>query len=312
LDNVEESLRPIPEIALAYLRGDFESVKRRFLGIKAGGALKLCACPIAIVAAVSLGDYPFFSELEAYLKELVKANISGSVTAYAELALAGAYLGAGTPNMVPEWLKTGDFNALPQNAKRNAAYMRVQYFRSQMNPELMLAVAQTTLALCADEHNFTFEETYLLILCAAACNDLNREDEAEKYLLAAMRMNLPHGFVSPFAELATTLSTLTARCLEQEFPEYSQTVMGQWQQRIPSWIRFHNQFKEDIITSALTLQEAQIARLVAQSVPFKKIAGQFNIAVKTLDNKVRIIYEKLSVKNRKELAEFTLPFHPFH
>jgi DNA-binding CsgD family transcriptional regulator len=311
LDTVEERLRVIPEIALAYLRGDFERVKRRYLEIPEDGALKLCACPIVIVAAISLGDYPFYRELETYLHGLVEANIGGSVTAYAQLALAGAYLGAGVPNMIPDWLKTGDFTALPQNAKRNAAYMRVQYFRSQKNPQLMLAVAQTTLALCANEQEFTFEETYLLILCAVACHDLKREKDAERYLLEAMRMNIPHGFISPFMELASALGTLLERCLEREFPEYSKIMTGQWKHRLLSWIKFHNQFKKDLITSVLTLQEAQMARLAAQGVPFKEIAEQFNIAVKTLDNKMRKIYEKLSVKNKKELAGFTLPFDPF-
>ena len=311
LDNVEQRLRVIPEIALAYLRGDFERVKRRFLEIPDGGAPKLCACPIAIVAAISLGDYPFYAELETYLKGLVELNISSSVTAYAQLALAGAYLGAGAPNMIPDWLKAGDFSALPQNAKRNAAYMRVQYFRSQKNPELMLAVAQTTLALCANEYEFTFEETYLLILCAIACYDLGREDDAEKYLLEAMKMNIPHGFISPFTELAAALGTLPQRCLEREFPEYYQTVAGLWKHRFLSWIKFHNQFKEDLITNVLTLQEAKMARLVAQGVPYRQIAEQFNITVKTFDNRVRVIYEKLSLKNKKELADFTLPFDPF-
>jgi DNA-binding CsgD family transcriptional regulator len=189
--------------------------------------------------------------------------------------------------------------------------MRVQYLRSQKDPELMLAVAQTTLALCADEHKFTFEETYLLILCAVACYDLGREGDAENYLLTAMRMNLPHGFISPFAELAATLGTLPSRCLEREFPEHYEIVTGQWKYRLPNWIKFHNQFKEDLLVNILTLQEAQMARFVAQGWPFKKIAEQFNITVKTFDKRVQVIYEKLSVKNRKELMEFTLPFHPF-
>ena len=49
----------LPEMGLAYARGDFARLKDCYYTISADAAVKLCACPSAIAAAISLGDYSF-------------------------------------------------------------------------------------------------------------------------------------------------------------------------------------------------------------------------------------------------------------
>lgn len=68
-----------------------------------------------------LGRLSVFREVETYLEGVAEANLSAATTACAELIFANGYLGAGAPDMIPDWLKNGDFSALPPGAKQNAA-----------------------------------------------------------------------------------------------------------------------------------------------------------------------------------------------
>ena len=306
----DERLRPIVEIGFAYALGEFERAKRCFLQI--GGdddAVKLGACPTTMAAAISTGDYPFYMELETYLKNVIQASPNADVSAFAELTLASAQICTGALRMIPDWLKDGEFHALPQPAKLNAAFIRVQYFRWQGNHELMLAVAQTTLALCSAQHGISYEDTYLRLLCAVAHRALGSTDEARRYLLDAMRKNLPHGFITPFAEFMPLLSGLMEQCLEQEFPKHYDAVIGQWKRTFTNWLAFHNRFTEDHITLMLSLRDYQIARLAAQNVPYKKIAEQFHMSLGTLNNKMQVIYESLFISGksrRQQLAKYVI------
>ena len=302
----DEQQRIMLEMWLAYPRGDFERVKHLYYEIVQGGAVRLIASGTAIAAAISLGDYPFFTEVETYLKNIVKTGSCAEVTAYAEFMLAIAYNGMSAPNMLPGWLKNGDFRALPEQAKPTAAYIRVQYTSQQKNPEVLLATAQATLALCASEHKLTDPDTYLRIHCAEACMALSRENDATNYLRSAMQRNLPHGFITPFAERLVHLGGLCERLLEREFPFSYDAVTGQFECTTKNWIIFHNRFTQDNVTHILSLREYQIARLSAQHVPDGKIAEQFCISIGRLKTIKNGIYGKLFVKNRNELARYIL------
>ena len=167
--------------------------------------MRLRVCPVAIAAAICTGDYASYAEIDAYLKGCVKAGRGSDVTAYAELALSVAAVCVIIPGMAPDWLKEGDFSALPAQARLDALYMRVKYLQCLSKDEAMLAAAQTGLSFCASEQGVTFFELYLRLMCAVACYTLGRADEARRRLLETMRLCLPNGFISLFAEYLTPL-----------------------------------------------------------------------------------------------------------
>jgi DNA-binding NarL/FixJ family response regulator len=302
-----KSLRTVLEMWLAYSKGDFELVKRRFNEIEENNTKKLVASGIAIAAAISLGDYPFFLEVESYLKSVVKADAGADVTAQAELMLAVAYNGASAYSMLPKWLINGDFGLLHHSAKPTAAYMRVQYLSRQNPPELALAVAQAYFSVYSSDQAITYEDTYLRIDLAAACHALGRTDEAENYLRSAMKKNLPHGFITAFAERMAVLSGLCEQLLEREFPEHYDAVTSQFERVTKNWVVFHNRFTQDNITLILSLKEIQMARLAAQGLSDPKIAEHFGLAYKTVKNRMDTIYDSLCIsgkKRKRELAKF--------
>jgi len=302
----EERLSLQYEAELSYLRGDFARTMRCYQRTDGDDAARLRACPVTIAAAISLGDYRAYTEIDTYLKKCAEAHKGSGAAAFAEQALATAAVSIIAPNMAPDWLKEGDFSALAPQAKPNALYLRAKYFRCLNKYDAMLAVAQTALTLSAQPQGFTTTDIYLRVTCAVACYCLGRDDEARRWLLEAMRICLPHGFITPFAEVVAALGGLTEQCLELEFPACRDAVLGQWERTWKNWIAFHNQFTKDNITLMLTLREYHLAQLVAQRVPYAEIARRHCISVGRLKNIMLEIYEKLYISGREELAKYIM------
>lgn len=303
----EEKPRLQYEAELAYLRGDFAHVMRCCDKTEGDEAARLRASLIAVAAAISLGDYPAYLKIEAYLKSGTGAGRGSDSSAIAELALASVAVSVTAPNMVPKWLSEGDFSAFPAQVKPPyMLYLRAKYFMCIGKYEIALAVAQTALTFCALERGITFPEIYLRVVCALACHCLGRENEARRWLLEAMRITLPHGFVTSFAETVSDFGGLVEQCLDEAFPDCCDAVIRQWERTVKNWITFHNRFAKDNITLILSLREYHLAQLVARRVPYAKIARQFNISVGRLKNIMLEIYEKLFISSRDELAQYVL------
>ena len=300
----ENRLQLVYEAELAYLRGDFARTMACFHQTGKDDLLRLRVCPAAIASAISLGDYHTYTEIEAYLKDCVKAG--GDIDALAELSLATVAVSCIAPNMAPDWLKAGNLSALPPSIRPIALYLRAKYFNCTGQFEAMLTVAETALSLCASQQGVTHPDIYLRLMCAVACRCMERQDEARQWLLAAMRIALPHGFTTPFSEIVTALGGLLEQCLEREFPDYRDAVLGQWKRTWKNWITFHNRFTKDNITLILSLRQYHIAVLVAQRVPYAKIAKQQCISVGRLKNIMLEIYQMLFISSREELAKYVL------
>jgi len=302
----EERLRLYYEGELAYLRGDFERAKRCFGGISGDDAAKLRACSLFAVVVVGTGEYALFQEIESYCQGMIRANLGADVTAAAELALVTAYVGAFIPVLLPDWLKDGDFSALPRDLRPEALCRRVRYLHFMKKYESMLDVAQTALTLESPEDSISYPNAYLRLMCAAACCLINRRDDAEGYLLGAMRDYLPHGFITLFAELAPLFGGMLERLLEREYPEYYAAVTGQSERVIPKWLDFHNRLTKDNITLILSRRDYQIALLAARGVPNKKIAEHYNMSLGRTKNKISEIYAELHIDNRENLKKLIL------
>lgn len=303
----EERLSLQYEAELSYLRGDFARVMRCYDKTEGDEAARLRASLAAVAAAISLGEYPAYLQIEAYLKRHADIGRGSDSSAIAELALASVAVSVSARKMVPGWLAEGDFSAFgPQVKPPHLHFLRAKYLMCTGKYEIALAVAQTALTFCAQEQGITYSEIYLRVVCAIACHCLGREDDAARRLLEAMRIALPHGFITPFAEHVGDFGGLAEKCLEQEFPHCCNVVIEQWKRTVKNWVTFHNHFTKDNITLILSLRECHLAQMVARRVPYAKIAAQYGISVGRLKNIMLEIYEKLYISSRDELAQYVL------
>jgi len=300
----DERVRLLRKSANAYLRGNFERVKALYQTTKGDDALRLVASTSAFAAAMCTGDYPFFLETEDFVKSFAQEGNHKTVVAFAEFALSGAYVAAFAPGMVFSRFKDGDFSALPKQLILCTAYLRASYFRSLGKMESVLGVAQTALSFCDMQQGIWFYDIYLMCFSSIACCAIGRVDEARQWLVDAMRIALPHGFITPFAELAAEWNGLLEQVLKQEYPKYYDAVTDQWKRTVPNWFDFHNHFTKDNLTRILTLRESEMARLAAQGLSNAEIARRFHISEGRVKNILSEIYDRLLVHNRKDLASF--------
>ena len=302
----EDRIRLLYEGYYAYMRGDFKHVIQNFLLLENDDAAKLRACSTVIAAAVNIGDYQLFKEIEAYCKGMIAANIDASVTAVAEQALAGAYVGAFVPNLVPDWLKDGDFSALPVLIRPDAVCNRARYFHFMKEYNSVLDIALTALSFEEPDRGISYMNIFLRILCAAACCSLSRLDDAIDYLTDVMKDCLPHGFITLLALHVPLFGGLIEQLLEREYPEHYNTVTGLAKRVIPNWLDFHNRFTKANITTILTAQEYQVALLAAHGISRAEIAKRQCISLSRVKGILEEIYGKLLVSKKSELVNYIL------
>ena len=257
-------------------------------------------------ATISTGEYSLFEEIEIFLKGIIRADMGASITAAAQLSLDTAYVGAIAPNMVSDMVKNGDLSAIPAKVIPDAIYRRAKYFQCIGKFEVMLATAQTGFAFCRDKQVISLAGIYLHLSCAVACRSLGKMDEAENYLTEVLRICIPHGFITPFAESAASLGELLEKCLARDFPEYRDVITSQWQSTFANWMSFHNHFTKDNITSILTLRNYEIAQLATYGVPYAEIAKRFGTTVGRLKNILSGIYAELLISGKRELSALIL------
>ncbi len=295
------------EAELAYLRGNFGKTLQCYSLTAGDDVAGLRASLVAIAAAISLGDYSTYLKIEAFLENYKHGKCGRGCASIAELAMASAAVNVAAPNMVPDWLKAGDFSSCARQADRiYLSYLRSKYLLNIGEYEIALAVAQTALAFRTNEEEITLAEIYLRKIHALSLHCLGRNDEAKVQLIAFMHKALPYGFITPLAESISEFGGIVEKCLNEKYPEYSRAIIDQWERTVKNWISFHNQFAKDNITMILSLREIQLAQLVAHHVPYAEIAEEFNISVGRLKNIMLEIYEKLFVSGRHELAQYVL------
>lgn len=289
---------------IAYLRGDFAQAKHFTVEALNSESTCICASLFSILAAISTNDFELYSRIESSLKRLIETADEPRVSVLAETVLATAAVGMFAPTMVPGWLKEGDFSRLPEKAVPFVLYLRVKYLQNLADYPQMFAVAQAMFTLCRGKG--VVMDIYLLLMCAAACVGLGQKDRGRDYLLEALALGMPHGFITPFVENVATLNGLVEECVKQRYPYAYDALIAQWQYTWKNWAVFHNRFAQDNVTLLLTLREYRIATMAASRVPYAQIAQQECISVGRVRNILQEIYSKLFVRNRDELAALVL------
>ena len=299
----EERIQLIYESELAYMRGNFEPVIRCYQRAASDDAVRLRICPTAIAAAMSMGDYALYKDIENYLAKIIKADLGVDVKAVAEISLDQAYVSADAPTIVSDWMKVGDFSVLPARAKLSAAFNRMRYFFATGQFERCLDIAQTAMSLYETNRGITISDLYARLCCAMACCALHRFDDEKRHLTKAIELYSPHGFITPFVESKGFLGGLLERCL-QDSPAFLDSIIRQWERVAPNWIAFHNKFTGDHVPMILTQQEIDVSYLAARRVPRKEIAKQLHYSEGWVNDTLSIIYSKLSISKREELNKF--------
>ena len=291
---------------LAYLRGDFQKVLSCFRKAEGDFIARSCIAPFAIAAAASLGDFDTCTEISKPYKLHDVGSTRDVISYFEELNFATIAMSATAPSMMPDWIKAGDFSNLPGILQIEAFQIRARYLLAIGRTEAALAVAETALAIYSGDRGIRYFTIGLLLACATSCYVLDRTEECRRWLMETLHICLPHGFVTPIAEMLLNFGGIAEKCILQIYPESYDAVIGQCKRTIKNWIFFHNYFTKENITDILTIREYHIAQLVAQRIPYAEIASRQGVSVSSIKKTVQNIYAKLFVSNRTELAKLVL------
>lgn len=300
--------RELAAADLAYRRGDTEPAREYWRRSKPGlrSADMLSAATLATAAAISSGDYALYFEVESFLKGGIAAARSDEELALLSLPGALAAVGMAAPGMTPDWLRRGDFSLFPAELRPFLLHLHMLHLRNAGEFTALLYCASTASVLCAQTNTFTWLDLNFLLLAATASYGLGDETQAKKYLLQALDLGLPCGFVMPFADTIGSFGGLLERLIAQRYPEYLESVTGLWSRSFKNWLSFHNKFTKDNITTILTAQEYHVARCIVLGATCAQTAARMNLSVGRVKNILSDVYGKLYIQKRRQLRQFIL------
>ncbi len=305
LDTLPPAIRSGYESDLCYCKGDFDAVKRLYREASCGEEAIPPAWSSIIGTAIGTGDYALFREVEMSLKRRLEAEPAERKVLLEALLSIGP-VSAYSPELAPRWLKTGDIDVLPQQARLLGVYLRAKYLQVTGSYREMLSVLQTAIAFFPGQGGFTMADIYIRILCACAEVALGHQDRAQEWLLAAMRFGLPQGFITPFAESMMNLGGLMESCLTRYYPEMHDEVTRQHEFLLKHWIGFHNAFEQDHITLCLTTSEYRVAALASAGETNAEIAQRLGCSISNVKKILSSVFAKLFITRREQLKEYIL------
>ncbi len=297
-------LRPFVAADMAYRRGDPTLAIDLWNNTLSGDPAKLTAATIATAAAISAGDFGLYSDIQRAVQARMATAKHERDKALLILPSALAAVSMAAVNMTPEWLQNGDFSLFPREHLPLLLYLHTLHLRNVGDPKAVLYTAKTSYELCAQTNTFTWLDVYNLTLCAQACCDLDDRTRARAYLLSAMRIGLPAGFIAPFADYLGTLGGLVESCLDERYPQYKAPITALWNQSFKNWMTFHNRFTSENIATMLTPQEYQLARLIARGASYAEAGRRMSLSVGRVKNILLDVYGKLCINKRGQLAPF--------
>lgn len=303
LPPLPEKLRPLAEADLAYRRGDPNPAKEYWRKTGDADETKLTAASLGVAAAIASGDYELYYEIASFLVKSAEQSDDEREKALLLLPTATAAVSTIAPDMTPLWLKRCDFSLFPQELTPFLVYLYTLHLRNVGDSGGMLFTARTASLLCAQTNTFTWLDLYFKILCAAASFALNDAEMAEKYLLDALELGMPYGLIMPFGEYFGEFGGMLARLIEQRYPQQLAPIKRIWGQIFKNWMSFHNEFTKENITTILTAQEYQAARLITRGATYAETARQMNLSVGRINNIMADVFGKLYIKNRRQLQK---------
>lgn len=303
---VEDELRVQAESELAYFSGDFEAALCAYHTTGSESPCRVSALTIAAGAALSLGNYELFTRINAELDARARDCAGDARSApLVELSRASLAISAFAPELCPKNIAQCRLQAYPEESRGLAEYLHDKHLLSLGKFEQALGFTQGAL-LWLDEGDCTMAYIYLLLVQGCALTILKRGEEAAEPVLRAMRLALPLGLYSPFAEHVNVLMGTAERCFEKEFPSCCKPVLEQYARTSGNWLRIHNRMAKRNVSLLLSRREYQAALYVCEGCTNAEIAAQMGLSINTVKSLLKSINEKLFLKKRSEIRDYIL------
>lgn len=292
---------------IAYRRGNVSPALECWGKTPVSDIMKLTSASLAITAAICSNDFELYEEIKKYFQRCIAQTDDPRDKAMLSLpgTLAAVCMMVPT-DMTPDWLVNADFSLFPRELSPFLLYLHAMYLRNIGDKKGVLSIAKAEIILCAQTNTFTWLDLNNNLLCASAYLDLGEEELARKYMIDAMDLGLPHAMIMPFADYYGSFGRLIDSCLESHYPEYRKPIHKLWEFSFKNWMKFHNEYTSENITTILTAQEYQLARMISLGATNADAAEYMHLSEGRIKNILSDVYGKLLINKRSRLSEFVL------
>jgi LuxR family maltose regulon positive regulatory protein len=273
----------------------------------------ICLCAELILARIAVlrGDSEgYLASMDNIRRYADEGRNHKPITRMAEMCFAATSLSLGIPDDVADWLRDADkiretlyIQGLPYgHILYGACLVRTKRWSEVFG----LSDAAEGMAV---EMNYLLPQVYWNIYRTVACLGMKRsadESGARKYLARALELALPDRVYLPFAEYGSFILPILEQVRRgKDFDaERMDALIALCRRQISGTEAVNRSLsgKETVLTP----RQREIAMLMRERFSTKEIASALFIAESTVKSAQKIIYDKLNVHSKRELAKIEL------
>ncbi|MCD7980732.1 MAG: LuxR C-terminal-related transcriptional regulator [Clostridiales bacterium] len=167
-----------------------------------------------------------------------------------------------------------------------------------------IGIAQTALAF--QPEIYPIPTIYLHMIAAMDYMGLKDSENAKRQILLARELAGPDGLIEIFAEHHNLLGGTLEVALKKDWPEDLRRIINVACDFSRGWRKIHCSVTGEEIADNLTTTEFSIAVLAAGGWTNQEIGDHLGIRVSTVKWHISIIFNKLGIKKRSDLARYIL------
>ena len=296
-------LRQLLETELAMARCEFDKLKGYYETLDQKDPLYLAGVTNCVVGALGRGDLKLFDRILKDLQGLPERNPHPHARLGREITEAWIRQFLRVRRGHPEWMVRGNLTLIPEEWKRQCAYLCVKGMFVRHEYDSAYAAASMLLNFDSRKDVLSAFPVYERLVCGLACHELGHREEAFSWFRQAAEMCCPRGIVLPFVLLVAWLGPMMEDVIREVAPELVEKVRRIAPKFFVNLIRFHNHFAGEAVTTELNPREFYLAQQLVAGYSYKEIAAKLGVSNGRVNDLVRAIYGKLGVHGKAELAK---------
>ena len=297
-------LRRLLETELAMARCEFDKLKGYYESLDMTDPLYLAGVTNSVVGALGRGDLNLFDRILKDLRRYPEVNPHPAARLGREITEAWIRQFLRVPRGYPEWMVRGDLTVIPEEWKRQCAYLGVKGALVRKDYDMAYMAASMLLNIGPMRNALSAFPMYERLVCAHTCHEFGRREESYLWYRRAAELTCPYGIVLPYLLMAARLGPIMGDAIQEVSPEAAAKVRRLAPGFFANLIRFHNHFTGAAVTTALTPQEFYLAQQLCDGRSSEEIADKLYVSRSRVNRVVESIYAKLGVHGKSRLGEF--------
>ena len=296
-------LRQLLETELAMARCEFDKLKGYYKTLDMRDPLYLAGVTNCVVGALGRGDLKLFDRILKDLQGYPERNPHPHARLGREITEAWIRQFLRVRRGHPEWMVRGNLTLIPEEWKRQCAYLCVKGMFVRHEYDSAYAAASMLLNFDRRKDDLSAFPVYERLVCGLACHELGHREEAFSWFRQTAEMCCPRGIILPFVLLVAWLGPMMEDVIREVAPELVEKVRRIAPKFFVNLIRFHNHFAGEAVTTELNPREFYLAQQLVAGYSYKEIAAKLGVSNGRVNDLVRAIYGKLGVHGKAELAK---------